>query len=134
MQKTAYDLRISDLSSDVCSSDLAYLGLFLDPDGVRVPPLFVDQLAHVIARAMLEGESDPLRLRAAELLFRAQQVTINDGAVMAADAETVEMYAGSGGLGSIGRLVAEAQTPLRPGERAVLHADNAPHSWGDRNS
>src|SRR3546814_12320550 len=63
----------------------AYLQVFLEPGGVTVPPLFVDQLAHVIARAMLEGEADPLRLRAAELLFRPQQVPLNDGAVMAAD-------------------------------------------------
>ncbi len=111
----------------------AYLKLFLEPDGipggVGVPPLFIDQLAHVIARAMLEGENDPLKLRAAELLFRAQQVTINDGALMAADAETVEMFATSGGFGSLGRLVAEAQTPLRTVELDVLTEDNAEIYW-----
>ncbi|WP_193368369.1 DUF6352 family protein [Pelagibius marinus] len=107
----------------------AYLKLFLEPDGVMVPPLFIDQLAHVIARAMLEGESDPLKLRAAELLFRAQQVTINDGVLMAADAETVEMYATSGGFGSLGRLVAEAQTPLRTVDLDVLTEDNAEIYW-----
>ncbi len=107
----------------------AYLKLFLEPDGVMVPPLFIDQLAHVIARALLEGESDPLKLRAAELLFRAQQVTINDGAIMAADAETVETYATSGGFGSLGRLVAEAQTPLRTVELDVLTEDNAALYW-----
>src|SRR3546814_1348628 len=78
---------------------------------------------------MLEGEADPLRLRAAELLFRPQQVTINDGAVMAADAETVEMFANSGGFGSLGRLVAEAQTPLRTVELDVLNEDNAGIYW-----
>jgi hypothetical protein len=108
----------------------AYLKLFLEPEGITTPPLFVDQLAHVIARAMLEGERDPLRVRAAELLFRAQQVTINDGAIMAADAETVEMYAASGGFGSLGRLVAEAQTPLRTVELDVLTETNAEVYWG----
>jgi hypothetical protein len=107
-----------------------YLRLFLEPEGITVPPLFVDQLAHVIARSMLEGESDPLRVRAAELLFRPQQVTINDGAMMAADAETVEMYASSGGFGSLGRLVAEAQTPLRTVELDVVNEDNAELYWG----
>jgi hypothetical protein len=108
----------------------AYLKLFLEPEGITVPPLFVDQLAHVIARAMLEGESDPLKVRAAELLFRPQQVTINDGAVMAADAETVEMYATSGGFGSLGRLVADAQTPLLTVELDVLTETNADLYWG----
>jgi hypothetical protein len=108
----------------------AYLKLFLEPEGITVPPLFVDQLAHVIARAMLESESDPLKVRAAELLFRPQQVTINDAAVMAADAETVEMYATSGGFGSLGRLVADAQTPLRTVELDVLTETNADLYWG----
>ncbi|MGF1591654.1 MAG: DUF6352 family protein [Kiloniellaceae bacterium] len=108
----------------------AYLKLFLEPGGVSIPPIFIDQLVHVIARAILEGESDALKLRAAELLFRAQQVTINDGAVMAGDAETVEMFATSGGFGSLGRLVAEAQTPLRTVELDVLTEDNADLYWG----
>jgi hypothetical protein len=71
-----------------------------------------------------------LKARAAELLFRAQQVTINDGAIMAADAETVEMFATSGGFGSLGRLVAEAQTPLRTVELDVLTETNAEIYWG----
>lgn len=108
----------------------AYLKLFLEPEGISVPPLFIDQLAHVIARAVLEGEEDPLKLRAAEMLFRAQQVTINDGALVAADAETVEMFANSGGFGSLGRLVAEAQTPLRTVELDVLTEENAGVYWG----
>ncbi len=107
----------------------AYLKLFLEPEGITVPPLFIDQLVHVITRATLEGEPDPLKVRAGELLFRAQQVTINDGAIMAADAETVEMYAASGGFGSLGRLVAEAQTPLRTVELDVLTEDNAALYW-----
>src|SRR3546814_19873526 len=40
------------------------------------------------------------------------------------------MYAGSGGFGSIGRLVAEAQTPLRTVELDVLNEDNAALYWG----
>ncbi len=106
-----------------------YLKLFLEPEGITLPPLFVDQLAHVIARSMLEGESDALRVRAAELFFRPQQVTINDGVIMAADAETVDMYASSGGFGSLGRLVAEAQTPLRTVELDVVTEDNADIYW-----
>lgn len=106
-----------------------YLKLFLEPDGISLPTLFVDQLAHVIARSMLEGESDALRVRAAELFFRPQQVTINDGAIMAADAETVDMFATSGGFGSLGRLVAEAQTPLRTVELDVVTETNADIYW-----
>src|SRR5690606_12673610 len=79
--------------------EACYLSLFLDPPREPVPPLFVDQLAHVITRRVLDGCDDPLRVRAGELFFRAQKVTIQDGAVMAADEEVVEMYARTGGLG-----------------------------------
>ena len=58
-----------------------------------MPPLFLDQLVHVILRHLLAGCDDPIRLRAAELLFREQKVMIQDGAIMLADEETVEMRA-----------------------------------------
>ena len=120
-----------------------YLRLFLPPAGnggaenggnggggsVPVPPLFIDQLAHVILRAVLEDCEDGLRARAGELLFREQKVTINDGHVMAADAETVEMYATSGGFGSLGRLIVESQAPLRTVELEVLDESNSELYW-----
>ena len=76
----------------------AYLGCFETPGAVPVPPLFIGQMAHLIARNILAETEYPLRLRAGELLFREQKVTINDGFLMAADAETVELYASSGGF------------------------------------
>jgi len=111
-----------------------YLRLFLsgnqNESGVPVPPLFIDQMAHVIARGILDGCDDGLRARAGELLFREQKVTIDDGIIMAADAETVEMHATSGGFGDLGRLIAEAQTPMRTVELDVLSEANAGLYWG----
>jgi hypothetical protein len=109
----------------------AYLSLFLEAGrgGVPVPPLFVDQLAHAILRHVLDGTEDPLRVRAGELWFREQAVTINEGFVMAADRETVERHADSGGFGDLGRLVAQAQTPLRTVELDVLDESNAQIYW-----
>ena len=111
-----------------------YLRTFLGDDdgarGVPIPPLFIDQMAHVILRALLDGCDDGLRARAAELLFREQKVTIEEGTIMAADAETVEMYASTGGFGSLGRLIAEAQTPMRTVELDVLSEANAELYWG----
>ena len=101
----------------------AYLGLFLDT-AHGIPGLFVDQLAHVLARHVLEGCEDGISARAGELLFRAQSVMAEDGGVLAADQETVEMYAASGGFGSLGRLVVEAQTKLRTIELDVLTDKN----------
>ncbi len=106
-----------------------YLELFLDPGGVSVPPLFIDQLCHVVLRGILEGTGNGLRGRAGECLFREQKVTVNDGAIMVADAETVETYATSGGFGSLGQLIQEAQTPLRSIDLDVLDAPNAGLYW-----
>jgi hypothetical protein len=113
-----------------------YLRLFLPAaegetpaTAVPVPPLFIDQLAQVILHAALEDCEDGLRVRAGELLFREQKVTINDGHVMAADAETVEMYASSGGFGALGHLIVAAQTPLRTVQLEVLDEANAALYW-----
>ncbi|MFQ5773924.1 MAG: DUF6352 family protein [Kiloniellaceae bacterium] len=130
-------LRFRDRLVEAGTVEECYLRTFLPQSGpgpgagrVDIPPLFVDQMAHVILRAILDGCADGLRVRAAELLFREQKITINDGAVMAADAETVAMYATTGGFGSLGRLIIEAQTPLRTVELDVLGEDNADLYWG----
>ncbi len=57
--------------------------------GTYVPPLFINQLMHVILRNALDGVSDARVLRAAELFFRVQRVTSSDGALLAADEETI---------------------------------------------
>ncbi len=105
-----------------------YVSLFAD-EAVRVPPLFVDQLVHAILRNVLDGVDEPLKLRAGELLFRPQRVMLQDGTVLVADAEVVEMYATTGGFGSFGRLLAQAQTPMRSVELDVLTEDNAEMYW-----
>ncbi len=122
-------LAFRDRLTGAASLEDAYLGLFLEPAGVRVPPLFVDQLAQILVRHILRGTTDPLRARAGELFFREQAVTINEGHIMAADAETVDTHATSGGFGELGRLVAQAQTPLRTVELDVLDESNAGIYW-----
>ncbi len=126
-------LRFRDRLLASPSLEACYLGLFR-AESVDIPPLFVDHLAHVILRNILDGCTDSLRLRAAELLFRSQKVTLEDGAVMLADEETVEMYAATGGFGSLGRLLAENQTPMRSVSLDVLDEANAALYWerGDR--
>jgi hypothetical protein len=90
-----------------------------------IPPLFLDQLVHVFLRHLLAGCDDPIRLRAAELLFREQKVTIQDGAIMLADDETVEMRASGAG----GRLLLEDEAPAEHVELDVLDEANAGIYW-----
>ncbi len=82
----------------------------------------MDALVQAIARAMLDGVEDPWMLRAAEMLFRRQRVSVEAGQVLAADAATLEMYAESGGFGAVGRLLHE-QLPVP--KMDVLNHENA---------
>ena len=92
---------------------------------VAVPPDFIHHTVQVILRGILDGTSDGLEARAAELFFRRQRVSVNDGAIMLADDETVEMHASSGGFGSLGRLLKEAGAPPRLVELDVLDEASA---------
>ncbi|WP_454018968.1 DUF6352 family protein [Azospirillum sp. Marseille-Q6669] len=105
-----------------------YLRLFRE--GARgVPGLFIDQMAHVILRNILDGTPSGLRARAGELFFRPQTVSVDDGRVRLADSETVEMLAATGGFGSLGRLVVEAGTAPRSVDLDVLDETNHPRYW-----
>ena len=106
----------------------AYLALFAD-GSVPIPPLLVDHLVHALLRNLLADCDDPIALRAAELLFRTQRVTLAEGAVMLADEETVELAAETGGLGTLGRLLVESATPLREATLDVLSPENAALYW-----
>lgn len=68
--------------------EAAYLALVRKGVG-RTPPLFLNQLAHLILRNALDGCDDPFVLRAAELFFRAQRVTVHEGALISADEEQI---------------------------------------------
>jgi Family of unknown function (DUF6352) len=74
------------------SIEAAYLDLTEQPIP-RMPPMFLDQLAQIILRGLLADETEPAVLRAAELLFRTQRVSLQDGAIVVADEETVERLA-----------------------------------------
>jgi hypothetical protein len=68
--------------------EAAYLALMRHGAG-RTPPLFVNQLVHVILRNMLDDCGDPHVLRAAELFFRPQRITLHEGALLAGDEERI---------------------------------------------
>src|SRR5258708_1194376 len=108
-------LRFRDLLFGAGTAEAAYLGLFR-PRAPALPALFIDQLAAVILRHVLDGCDDPLRARAAELFFRTQKAALETGAVLLADDETVDALGRDGGLGELGRLVAPAGTAVGGGE------------------
>lgn len=122
-------LEFRERLTQASSLEAAYASLFRG-DGVDVPPLFVHQLTQVILRHVLGEGADPLAARAAEMLFRAQKIAVlEDGAVMAADAVTVDVYASGGSFGSLGELLARNRTPLRTVELDVIDRETADDYW-----
>lgn len=108
----------------------AYVGLF-QGGGVDVPPLFVHQLTQILLRHILGDAAQPMEVRIAEMLFRAQTLAIMpDGAVMAADMDTVERFASTGGFGSLGELLTRNRTPTRAIELDVLSGEGSEAYWG----
>jgi hypothetical protein len=115
-------LRFRDQLLAAPSLQAFYRGLF--EREVAVPPPFIHHTVEVILRGLLDGSESGLLARAAEVLFRQQQVSVRDGAVMLADSETVNRYAESGGLGNLGRMLRQVNAPLRSMDLDVLGADN----------
>ena len=106
----------------------AYLTM-MRTEQANMPPVFIDQMVHLIVRNILKDCDDPIRLRAGEIFFREQNVSTDDGMIMLADEETVSMHAATGGLGGLGQLLIESDTPLRRVELDVLDEDNKDLYW-----
>jgi hypothetical protein len=108
-----------------------YAGLF-QQGAITLPPLFIDLIVQTILRQLLDQGADAFEARAAELLFRPQRITLQGGRVLAGDRATLDRLSDGGGFGALGRLLAEAQAPLRAAQLQVLSADNAADYWHDR--
>ncbi len=92
-----------------------------------LPPIFLGQLVHAILRNALDGVDDPFVLRAAEMFFRPQRLTLHEGRMLLADEELVD-----------GENVQDHASPLvamfgeaRAKELDVMSEENA-HDWFHR--
>ncbi len=108
--------------------EAAYRNLF-GHGNVTVPPSLVNTLVQLILRNMLRDTRDPLELRAAELFFRPQRVSLDGGAILLADAETVAQHESGSAYGALGRMLVENNIRTKGFALDVLDADNAPLYW-----
>ncbi|NWG26325.1 MAG: hypothetical protein HXY30_18230 [Pseudorhodoplanes sp.] len=90
----------------------------------NMPPLFMNHLVHVILRNALDGCEDPFVLRAAEIFFRQQRVTLHEGSLIAADEETIGGVGGTPASPLVSMLGIPAQADID-----VMNDDNAHHYW-----
>ncbi len=128
-------LRFRDGLLEAGTLEAWYLSLFR-AGSINIPPLFIDLIAQAILRKVLDDATDAYEVRAAEMLFRSQRISTQDGQVLAGDSDRLDMLNETGGLGDFGRFLAEAQAPLRTIDMQVLTDDNAPAYWqaSDRHS
>jgi hypothetical protein len=104
--------------------EVAYLDLVCRKV-VDTPPLFLNQLVHVILRNALDGCSDPFVLRAAELFFRPQRLTTHEGTLIGADEETIA------GIGKAPLSPLVSMLGIPAGAKIdILTDDNAHNYWG----
>lgn len=121
-------LRFRQRLTAAASIEAAYVALFRD--GVDVAPVLVHQLTEILLRHILGADADPIEARAAEMLFRVQKIAVtDDGAVMAADEATVEVFATTGGFGNLGELLQQNRTPLRTVDLDTQDTANAAAYW-----
>ena len=92
---------------------------------INIPPLFIDMLVDAITHSMLGDAADAYEARAREMLFRSQRISTQDGQVLSGDQLTLDMLNETGGLGDIGRFLAEAKAPMATVNMQVLTDDNA---------
>ena len=96
---------------------------------VALPPLFLDLVTQAIVQDLLgtslQDSADTVHWRTAELFFRPQRISFDQGRVLAADAETVVEQAQTQGLGELGRLMAQAKVQATPLQLPVLGPEHA---------
>jgi Family of unknown function (DUF6352) len=103
--------------------EAAYLSL-MRSGSVALPPLFINQLTHVILRNALDGCENPRVLRAAELFYRVQRVTMHEQSLLAADEEKIAGI----GAAPLSPLVSMLGVPAEA-QIDVLTDENAESYW-----
>ena len=92
---------------------------------VTIPPVFIERLVQAIVQHLLDASESAFEVRAAELLYRPQRLTLTDGRMLCADLATIDLLNETGGFGDIGRLLVQGNAPMAAVQMTVLSADNA---------
>ena len=103
---------------------------------VTVPPLFIELVAQACLRNVLHAATDAFEMRAAEMLFRPQRVSTQDGQILSGDLAVLDLLNETGGLGDMGRLLSQNNAPMRAVNLAVLTDANSRAYWesGERHN
>jgi hypothetical protein len=103
--------------------EAAYLAL-VRSGSINLPPLFVNQLVHVILRNALDDCDDPFVLRAAELFFRPQRIMPHEQSLLLGDEEVIGGLSPTPVLSLMSMLGATTDAQID-----VLSEENAESYW-----
>ena len=90
----------------------------------NTPQLFVNQLVHVVMRNALNGVEDANVVRAGEMFYRTQRVTLHEGSLIAADEEKI----GGANPEMVSPLVSMLGIPAES-HIHVINSENAGGYW-----
>ena len=107
----------------------AYYLQLMRSGSVNVPSVFIDAVVQALLRNLLDDSNDAFEVRAAEMLFRPQRITLQEGQMLAGDRATLDMLNETAGLGEVGRLLLQSGALQPTAQVQVLSADNASQYW-----
>jgi hypothetical protein len=86
---------------------------------ITLPPLFIDHAVQHILDDLLQGQ-DAHTLRAAELLYRQQRVTVHEGRILSGDREALDTQNETCGLGDLGKFLLQNKMQVVGGDSQTL--------------
>jgi hypothetical protein len=86
---------------------------------ITLPPLFIDHAVKHILAELLQGQ-DLFSLRAAELMYRQQRVTVHEGRILSGDREALDTQNETGGLGDLGKFLLQNKMQVAGGDSQTL--------------
>lgn len=123
-------LRFRDALTSAGTLEAYYLQL-MRSGAVDMPAVFIHGMVQALLRNLLADCTDAAQVRAAEMLFRPQRITLHDGRMLAGDRSTLDMLNETAGIGVMGRLLRESGASQPRLDMQVLGADNAALYWQD---
>jgi hypothetical protein len=121
-------VRFRDALVQAGSLEAYYLSL-VRGGSITIPPLFMDLMVQAILRNVLDDTNDAFEARAAEMLFRPQRISVQDGQVLSGDRAVLDLLTETGGLGEVGRLLVQSNAPLATIHLEVLATGNMHRYW-----
>jgi Family of unknown function (DUF6352) len=94
---------------------------------INLAPLFIDIAVKEILREVLPPESDAFMLRAAELLYRPQRITVHEGRILSGDQDALDNEKDTAGLGELGRLLLQNKINVAGNDAQTLRVLSPEH-------